>query len=411
MRPHRPANTRPGRAVTALLLLVLALLAGPTPAARAQQVVYVSGEPEADSLRLWTTQAMADFRLNQGDSAGGPNYRAYEKVGLIGRRLLRAQGRRDLLLAPAIRPTLDSLGFATEIATDPASPTFALLMVRDPLHPLAEAVGFLYWLREADLRLQGVVFRGGHHPRMRVWWSGKSEYPYEWGVLDETPARVQRFTLLRLAPTGASWAIQQDEEFHRALDTTGEAQWADLNGDERPELVSWAPAVTDSLFAECASCPHLITERTFIEGRDAFELQDERLLPTSYATLVLFVRLLLDGQLVQAEKLVRDPARVRDAVAQGWNRRVVRTPWRVEHGEQGETWPRRLELRFEGPQGVKRYGVVFGRRDGRWIIENWFEPRTVERHFPSATIPPARPSRTRPPVRPPQPATPPVRTR
>ena len=123
---------------------------------------------------------------------------AYEKVGLIGRRLLRAQGRRDLLLAPAIRPTLDSLGFVTEVATDPASPTFALLMVRDPEHPAAEAVGYLYWFRENDLRMQGVLFRGGRRPRMRVWWTGKADRPYEWGVVDETAARGQRFTLLRL---------------------------------------------------------------------------------------------------------------------------------------------------------------------------------------------------------------------
>jgi hypothetical protein len=392
MRPLPTANARPSRAPSLPVLAVLALLLGLAPAARAQRVVWVGGEPEADTLKLWTAQALEGFRGNRGDSAGGANYRAYERVGRIGRRLLRAQGRRDLRLAPAIRPALDSLGFATEVATDPASPAFALLMVRDPAHPAAEAVGFLYWLREDDLRMQGVLFRGGHEPRVRVWWTGRTEYPYECGVVDRTPARGLRFTLLRLAPNGADWSVQQDEERYPTLGATGEAQWADLNGDERPELVSWTPALTDSLFAECSDCPRLITERTFIEGREIFEPQDERLLPTPYATLVYFVRLLLDGQLAQAEKLVRDPAKVREAVALGWGQRVVRTPWRVEFGEKDEAWPRRLEVRFEGPQGAKRYGVVFGRRDGRWIIENWFEPRAVERRFPSVTIPPAKPA-------------------
>jgi hypothetical protein len=411
MRPLPTANTRPSRALPLLVLLACALLLGAAPVAHAQRVVWVGGEPEADTLKLWTTQAMAGFRANRGDSASGANYLAYERVGLIGRRLLRAQGRRDLSLAAAIRPTLDSLGFATEVATDPASPTFALLMVRDPAHPAAEAVGYLYWLRENDLRMQGVLFRGGRHPRMRVWWTGQADHPYEWGVMDETPARQQRFTLLRLAPNGVHWSIQQDEERYPTLGAIGEAQWADVNGDERPELVSWTPSVTDSLFAECADCPHLITERTFIEGREIFEMQDERLLPTPYATLVLFVRLLLDGQLTQAERLVRDPVRVHEAVALGWNRRVVRTPWRVEFGEKDETWPRRLELRFEGPQGVKRYGVVFGRRDGRWIIENWFEPRTIERHFPSVTVPPAKSSGGKTPPLPPRSGNSPARAR
>ncbi len=396
------AQARPRRAPTLLLLSVLLLVLAATPA-RAQRVVWVGGEPEVDTLRLWTAQALEGFRANRGDSAGGANYGAYERVGLIGRRLLRAQGRRDLLLAPAIRTTLDSLGFATEVAVDPASPAFALLMVRDPVHPAAEAVGFLYWFREADLRLQGVLFRGGHRPRLRVWWSGNEQYPYEAGVIDETRGRVPRFTLLRLAPNGAFWVLQQDEERYPTLGEAGEAVWADLNGDERPELVSWTPAATDSLFAECAACPRLVTERTFIEGRDIFEAQDERLLPTPYATLVLFVRLLLDGQLAPAERLVRDPAKVREAVAEGWNRRVVRTPWTVEFGEKDAAWPRRLSLRFEGPQGVKRYGVVFGRRDGRWIIEDWFEPRAIERRFPSVAIPPAKPADAKAPPPPPAP--------
>ena len=402
MRTPTTAGTR-RRPVLPLLLFFLLLLLAAAPA-HGQRVVWVGGEPAVDTLQVWARQALEGFRANRGDSAGGDNYLAYERVGLIGRRLLRAQGRRDLLLAPAIRPTLDSLGFATEVAIDPAAPAFALLVVRDPEHPAAEAVGFLYWYRQSDLRLQGVLFRGGHRPRLRVWWTGNERYPYAAGVVDETRDRVPRFTMLRLAPDGTYWALQQEEERFPTLGEAGEAQWADLNGDERPELVSWTRAATDSLFAECASCPYLVTERTFIEGRDIFELQDERLLPTPYATLVMFVRLLLDGQTAQAEKLVRDPAKVREAVAAGWNRRVVRTPWRVEFGEKNTTWPRRLELRFEGPQGVKRYGMVFGRRDGRWIIEDWFEPRAIERRYPSVTVPPAKPGDAKTP---PAPAAPP----
>jgi hypothetical protein len=90
---------------------------------------------------------------------------------------------------------------------------------------------------------------------------------------------------------------------------------------------------------------------------------------------------------------VRDPAKVREAVAQGWNQRRVRKAWSVENGESGERWPRRLALRFEGPQGVKRYTMVFAKRDGRWIIDNWFEPREITRHYPSVTLPPATPAK------------------
>jgi hypothetical protein len=409
-----PGSTRFVPRLAALALLLSFILA-PTP--RAQQVVQVpplregsavASHPDADSVSTWAAQAKAAFQSNLGDSAGGENYPPYERIGFIGRRLLRSLGRKDLLQAHAVQPALDSLGLVTEVATDPASPTFALLMVRNPARVTADAVGFLYWYRGDDLRIQGVVFKGGHHPRMRVWQTGQAQYPFEWGILDETRDGLQRFTMLRLSPRGTVWGIQQDEESFPLMGEPGEAVWVDLNRDGPPEFVSWTSAPTDSLFTECASCPKLLTERTFIEGGEGFEMQDQRLLPTPYATLVYFVRLLIDGKLAQAEKLVRDPAKVREAVAQGWNKRVVRKPWTVEYGEIDQAWPRRLALRFEGPNGVKRYGMVFAMREGHWIIDNWFVPRAIERHYPSVTIPPVPPARppvgTKPPVRSPAPS-------
>jgi hypothetical protein len=412
--PAEPMNTQPGSTrfvprLTALALLVSFILA---PALRAQQVVQIPPIREAspgvissatDSDSTWAAQAKAGFRSNAGDSAGGENYRPYERVGLIGRRLLRSLGRKDLLLAQAIKPALDSLGLATEVATDPASPTFALLMVRNPYRYTADAVGFLYWFNGDDLRIQGVVFNGGYDPRMRVWRTGQREYPFEWGILDKTRAGLLCFTMMRQSPGGTVWGIQQDEETFPLMGEAGEAVWVDLNQDGPPEFVSWTSGSTDSLFTECPDCPKLLSERTYIESRDVFELQDQRLLPTPYATLVYFVRLLIDGKLAQAEKLVRDPAKVREAVALGWDKRVVRNPWIVERGESGQAWPRRLALRFEGPNGVKRYGVVFAMREGRWIIDNWVEPRPVERRYPSVTMPPATPAdssaEAKPPVR------------
>ena len=413
-------DTRPGSTCfvprhAALALFFSLILA---PALRAQTVVHVpvtreaspvESLPDADSVSTWVAQAKAGFQSNPGDSAGGENYRPYEKVGLIGRRLLRSLGRKDLLQAHAIKPALDSLGLVTEVATDPASSNFALLMVRNPARYTADAVGFLYWYKGDDLRIQGAVFKGGYHPRVRAWRTGKPEYPFEWGILDETRAGLLRFTMLRLSPGGTVWGIQQDEERFPLLGEPGEVAWLDLNQDGSPEFVSWTRSPTDSLFTECPGCPKLLTERTFIEGGEGFEMQDERLLPTPYATLVYFVRLLIDGKLALAERLVRDPAKVREAVAQGWDKRVVRKPWSVEYGESGEAWPRRLALRFEGPNGVKRYGVIFAMREGRWIIDNWFEPREVNRRYPSVTVPPAtpatpaKPPATKPPVRSPAP--------
>jgi hypothetical protein len=102
-------------------------------------------------------------------------------------------------------------------------------------------------------------------------------------------------------------------------------------------------------------------------------------MPSGYATFVLFVRLLLDKNRAAAARLLRDPAKVTDAVALGWSIRRKPGTWKVEYGEEGEPWPRWIEVRFDGPQGVKRYIVHFGEREGHWIIENWIEPKPVKR--------------------------------
>ena len=404
-RPCSPLSLPCGGAL--VLLLVLCAV----PVARAQQVVYVSGEPETDSLSIWASQAKAGFQSNLGDSAGGGNYGPYEMVGRIGRRMLRALGRKGLPQAHVIRPALDSLGLVTEVATDPAAPAYALLMVRNPARYTADAVGFLYWYRGDDLRLQGVVFKGGYHPRMRVWRGAGSGNRMECGILDETQTRSLRFTLLRQSPGSLYWGIQQDEESSPLLGDPGEAAWLDLNQDGSPEFVSWTSGATDSLFTECPNCPKLLTERTFIEDGEGFGLLDERLLPTPYATLVYFVRLLIDGKSAQAGKLVRDPAMVREAVAQGWGKRIVRKPWFTERRQDGSPWRSRLSLRFEGPRGVKHYVVIFAMREGRWIIDNWLESKPAMQQYPSVIMPPATstpPPATKPPA---TPAKPPAKTR
>src|SRR5439155_21254036 len=117
------------------------------------------------------------FRANPGDSVGGTNYRPYELVGIAGRRLLQSLGS-DWLHAPLVESTLDSLGLDVHLALDPAQPGFALLMVRNPYRWTARAVGFLYWKRGDDLRMQGAEFHGGLHPSIRVWWTGDRNAPY-----------------------------------------------------------------------------------------------------------------------------------------------------------------------------------------------------------------------------------------
>src|SRR5262245_11132143 len=161
---------------------LLALI--PAPSARAAQTAKPWTPPGTDSLVIQVADAKVRFQSNKGDSIGGGNYKAYETVGMAARRLLRAIGRDNMMQARAVEAMLDSLGLDTDVVVDPEMPIFTFLMVRNPYKLSAKAVGFLYWWKGNDLRMQGAQFSGGTHPQARVWWTGEENMPYSWGIVD-----------------------------------------------------------------------------------------------------------------------------------------------------------------------------------------------------------------------------------
>jgi hypothetical protein len=93
-------------------------------------------------------------------------------------------------------------------------------------------------------------------------------------------------------------------------------EWADVNGDGRPELIAWLKAKNDTLFDECSDCPFIIHERTFTESHDGLSLHDMRIFPSPYATFTLFVRLLSEGNREAAKRLLANPAKLAEAEPQ-----------------------------------------------------------------------------------------------
>lgn len=332
--------------------------------------------PEADSLQRWTSEAKVRFREATGDTVGGPNFRAYELVGLTGRRLLRAHGSVGQISARRVTAALDSLGLDVELAIDPAFPNFMLLMVRNPYLRTAHAVGFLYWYVEDDLRMQGTVFFGGLKPVMRAWWTGYPGMPYSIGVIDRARGWPQPayMSLLRLTAEGRYWNLVQYRGNGPDLSPGGEAAWVDVNTDDRPELVAWVRAENDSLFESCRSCPTILHEFTYTESEEGFGLHDMRVLPSPYSAFTLFVRLLGDGNRAAAARLLKDPRRIDEAIAAGWGSRHRARAWSLEYAEDTR-WPRWLAFLHRGPRGDRRYIVRFEHRDGRWIISDWVVPR------------------------------------
>ena len=372
---HRDSRAARPRCWSPVLLLTLLL------AQQAAAQTAPSWMPPADSMRIWRRWVSDGFQRAQGDSAGGNNYLPFQIVGRAARRMLvRMNADVDLLEAPAIAPVLDSIGCEAEVAVDPAQPAFALVMVRNPWRRAAHAVGFLFWSKAEDFHYQGAEFRGGMNPTTRVWYTGQYDRSYEWAVLDhERGPGPAHFSLFQLQPGGLVWTAAQDDEQNPILGSAGEAVFADLNGDGIPEVVHWPVAHTDSLFVPCSDCPKLTYEDIYVERHSGFVLEDSRLLATGYAAFVAFVRHLLDHDRAGAARFVARPADVTRAISEGWS--LARKPgtWRIEYIEEGERWPRFMEARFAGPQGVKRYIIRFGKQEGRWVILDFGVPQPAKR--------------------------------
>jgi len=331
--------------------------------------------PGADTLLTWVTEARVRFQTNTGDSVGGRNYEAYEMVGRMGESLLRSMGRERMAQAYVVETVLDSLGLDTDISFDPELPYFALLVVRNPFHRTAASVGYLYWYRQSELRVQGLLFEGGREPKSRVWWTSDTAAPYAWGILDQSlgdPPTIG-LTYLRLEPNGFFWNVVQFASDTLNLGGPGQAAWTDINRDGVPEVVTWVKSELDSTFVSCNGCPQLMAERTFVERKQGFQIEESRLVPTSFASLVLFVRFLQERNRAAAERLVADPAMVDRALEWGWGRRGEGI-WKFEYGEPGERWPRWMAFSHRGEGGKKTtYVIRFGHADGRWILAS-FEP-------------------------------------
>lgn len=368
-----------GRRCAALLLagVCAGIIAAAWLSPAGAQPIQPWTPPSSDSLLAWAADARVRFQANKGDSIGGENFEAYNLVGRIARRMVRALGQSNLIQAHAIEPVIDSLGLDTEVAIDPTQPTFVLVMVHNPFRPKAESVAWLYWYRQGDLRVQGVAFKSGRQPQMRVWYSAGLSTPYEWAVLDRGQGRAgYNFTLLRLDSRGFFWQADQYEGMGPDLRDAIEAGFMDVNMDGRPELLAWSKADAESLFETCGGCPGLLTERMYTLAPGGYELDDSRMLPSAYSTFVLFIRLLRQQNRAAAARLLEDPAQLDRLIALGWAGGSGRGLWKVENVDPDRTWPSWFVVRFRGPKGVQRWAVHFTQKEGRWVIKDWLlEPK------------------------------------
>ena len=382
MTPRTPAR------LAAPFLLVAALVAVAVVARPAPAQTIKPWAPASDTLLQLASNARVRFQKQLGDSATGGNYEAYDLVSQAARRLLRALGRDNVRQAHAIEGTLDSLGLDTEVAYDPLSPTTVFLLVRNPFRPGSDAIGYLYWYRGSDLRVQGVGFPPSINPRLRVWWTGKQDAPYEAGVLFDIKRGVRQpsFKLFRMTSTGHFWNLIQYEGKGPHFEVNSEAQFADVNRDGLPELLVFSRLQPDSTLEVAPGAPGLVNELVYTERAEGFVLHDLRTLPGPVHTLFLFGDLLAKRQHERARQLLLKPERLTEAITRGWGNDTGRGAWLVEYAEPNQAWPEWLALKVREKGGSKRWIFHFTIRDGRWIIRDWLP---VVDSRPGATPAPA----------------------
>jgi len=381
-----PARPLPARA----LLLSLGLLAlAAVPAGRAAAApVKPWAPPGADSIQSFVSEAKLRFRQADTDTITEENIVPFERVAQAARRLLRRLGRHEWLRAPAIEATLDSLGLDTDVVNDPDIPSIVLVLVRNPDRPSMQSVGYLMWYRGPDLRMQGMSFPPAVQPRLKSWWSGYRNSPYSTAVTYRVRSASGRqgFKLLRLSPDGFYWDLVQYEGNGPDLGAGGDAAWADLNHDGRPELVAYSPAPPDSLLMVEAPVYPVVREAIYTERDRGFLVHDARLVPGPLETLRQFVQALRAGEREHARRLLVDPSFLALAEAAGWASGRSPRNFVVDRQEEGQAWPEWLGARVLGVTGMRRWVFHFTLRDGRWLIKDWIA-ETPARPAPAARTP------------------------
>ena len=355
----------------AILTVVTLLACGAWAPAPAQ--ILRAWAPPGDSLSPLASSARIRFQRQRGDSVAGDNYDAFQIVGGLGRRLFASLGKAHLSQARAAEATLDSLGLDVEVATDPATPHIVFMLVRNPFRRTSDAVGYLYWMRGDEMRMQGASFPPAHAPALRAWWTGRQDSPYEAAVLFQNGRAdgTLALELFRMDPEAHYWSLIQYAGHGPEFGRGATASFADVNLDGQPELVAYQPSEPDSFFVLRPGVPPTVQELTFTERPEGFVLHDARAVPGTTETLRLFTSLLVQKDATRARRLLLRPAALDTLLSIGWGRHHEGGAFTVEYGEAFQPWPEWLEMRVRQDSGIMRWIVHFWIQDGRWVIRDF----------------------------------------
>ncbi len=253
------------------------------------------------------------------------------------------------------RTLLDSLGLGAEVAGQERAAVVNLFS-------RAESDGgswpYFYWSEAGSVRVQPLEGRGMRlvDAAVRGFTQGSagdsSQLAVLWGR--RGAAGQQPLLLTWRHARGGRWDLAQTLG-PDSLGGTGTGEF-----DDR-ELVTKTFRSTP-WFDECATCPHVYHERRFIWGPQGFVREDDRIVPSPYATFTSFVAALVSGDRETAERWVADPSLVEFARRYEWHDAALGR-WRPAPGTEANA----LEMVFfRGRSDAFR--VMFQPRGAGWVL-------------------------------------------
>lgn len=342
-----------------------------------------------ESWKAWAREGLSILAESRSDSVGANEARAFDAFDRIAEGYFTRLGMRKMAGARGVLSVFDSLGVPVEMAQDPELPQFVVLTFFHPAYQGHAAMTYLHWFFGEEIRRQRLLLTGGKNLQLEVWWTGRTEGPYEAAILDRRRTGETRdnfLTLLRMAQSGQAWGVVQYGR--RGVDLgRGSARFVDLNDDAAPELVSWSESEPDPRFVQDVHLPEILAERTWQRTDSGFVLLDDRIVATPFASFVQFLRALGAGQTATARALATSQAVVTRARNLGLGAITAKDSWQALAATGGDRWNENMSFVYGTPRRTKGLDVRMKFADGHWHVDR-LESRTLNPSAPPPAVPP-----------------------
>ncbi len=253
------------------------------------------------------------------------------------------------------RTLLDSLGIACEVQGAEHAAVVNLFS-------RSEAEGgswpYFFWSEAGDVRMQLLEGRDMRllDTAVRDFSGGAAGDSAKLAVLwgRRAAAGQQPLLLTWRHARGGRWDLEQTLG-PDSLGGTGTGQF--VNGDLVTKTFRSTP-----WFDECATCPHVLHELHFRWEPQGFVRDDDRVVPSPYATFASFIGALVAGDRDGAEKFVSDPSLVEFARRYEWHDPALGR-WRIAPGTEANA-PEMVFFRGRSDA----FHVTFQSRGGGWVV-------------------------------------------